>query len=305
MIDSRVVIPKIEFYITNVCNLTCDNCNRFNNYNFSGWQRWSDYADMYAEWAKHIKIYQIVVLGGEPLLNPTIIDWVKGINQLWPNGLQILTNGTRLNHVAGLYELLVGRVPAPSTVPDIEVGRNFVGVSLHNSNEAEIIFDEIRKFLKSPIREFVGKDSNPMNADYYFTDVNNVSIPVWLQDEFIDAAVQQSSERKFVLFNNSAESAHAGCVMAQYKSYHFIRGKLYKCGPVALFPEFDAQHGLNLDASDRALINAYRPLSPYKFEDRGRDFLAHIDDPIPQCKFCPASTQPHRIYAVRKGKNLV
>ena len=31
-----------EFYITNVCNLSCNGCNRFNNYKFRGFQRWED-----------------------------------------------------------------------------------------------------------------------------------------------------------------------------------------------------------------------------------------------------------------------
>ena len=73
---SKVVIKKAEFYITNVCNLTCSNCNRFNNYNFRGWQRWSDYANEYSIWANKVRLQRITILGGEPLLNPTILDWI-------------------------------------------------------------------------------------------------------------------------------------------------------------------------------------------------------------------------------------
>lgn len=35
-------LDYMEFYITNVCNLTCTGCNRFNNYKFKGFQRWTE-----------------------------------------------------------------------------------------------------------------------------------------------------------------------------------------------------------------------------------------------------------------------
>ncbi len=52
---------KVEFYITNVCNYTCDNCNRFNNHKFSGWQRWSDYEGIYRQWAERIELQAITI----------------------------------------------------------------------------------------------------------------------------------------------------------------------------------------------------------------------------------------------------
>ena len=72
-----------------------------------------------------------------------------------------------------------------------------------------------------------------------------------------------------------------------FKCYHFIKGALYKCGPVALFPEFDLQHNLDISAEDRNLINSYAPLQVEQYEQRGQEFLEQIDQVIPQCKFCP------------------
>jgi MoaA/NifB/PqqE/SkfB family radical SAM enzyme len=46
-------------------------------------------------------------MGGEPLLNPTVCDYVDGINELWNQRVQIMTNGTRPNRVPGLYERMV------------------------------------------------------------------------------------------------------------------------------------------------------------------------------------------------------
>ena len=77
MIPNRIKIPKVEFYITNICNLTCEDCNRFNNHDFKGWQAWDDFKETYQQWSQYVELDQVVILGGEPLLNPTFIDWIK------------------------------------------------------------------------------------------------------------------------------------------------------------------------------------------------------------------------------------
>ena len=101
-------LDKLEFYITNVCNLTCSNCNRYNNFHFRGWAAWDDYADNLRQWAQHVHVQHPVILGGEPLLNRDIVKWVHGLRELWPSsyGVQIQSNGTRINQVPGLYEAM-------------------------------------------------------------------------------------------------------------------------------------------------------------------------------------------------------
>ena len=124
--DTRYVLDKVEFYITNVCNLNCDQCNRFNDYKFAGWQRWSDYEDIYRRWASLVDVKHIVILGGEPLLNPSINEWIRGLADLWKKPVQILTNGTRLNHTPGLYETLL------SWHSDPTIAKHWIGISVHN-----------------------------------------------------------------------------------------------------------------------------------------------------------------------------
>lgn len=302
--DSRRLINYAEFYITNVCNLTCTNCNRFNNYEFKGWQRWSDYQSQYEEWARYIRVQRLTIMGGEPLLNPTIIDWIKGLNRIFKKNVQILTNGTRLNHVPGLYEQLL-----TYNDPETPWTKNWIGVSLHNENDREYCFSEIRKFLKGNIR-YYHKDSieninnaRTWGAAHAFYDENNVVICVWEYDDFYNAAIQKNQLGKYTVHNNDPLVAHRECGFVRYKCYHFIRGLLYKCGPAALFPEFDQQFNLDISAEDREIMNSYKPLSVADFEIRGPEFLDQIDNPIPQCKFCPVEYKNTKIYAVTKKSN--
>ena len=286
--DPRKLISNIEFYITNVCNLNCVNCNRFNNFDFKGYQKWSDYKEIYTEWARHVKLQRVTILGGEPLLNTTILDWIDGINNLWNVPVQILTNGTRLNKVAGLYDRLTQPVD-----PNKLGIRNWIGVSLHNQNDRDRCFEEVKNFLHGDVRYYHHTD--PLNVDnamtfgatHAFVDSNDVRIPIWEYDSFYRAAVHLNDHGKFTLYNSDPDKSHAGCGFAMFKCYHFIKGALYKCGPVALFPEFDAQYHLDITDQDRDLLNSYAPLKVDQFADRGSKFLSEIDQAIPQCKFCP------------------
>ena len=101
-------LNRVEFHITNTCNLNCTNCNRFSNFAFSGHQKWADYQTDYRAWSKIINFNTIAILGGEPMSNPDLPNWINGITELWPNAKEIVivTNGTYLNKVAGFYDLL-------------------------------------------------------------------------------------------------------------------------------------------------------------------------------------------------------
>ncbi len=89
------IFPVVEFYITNVCNLTCRGCNRFNDKKFKGHQYWDDHAEEYEAWSKRLDIPRITIIGGEPTLNPDLEKWAMNLRRLWPNAvIMIQTNGT-------------------------------------------------------------------------------------------------------------------------------------------------------------------------------------------------------------------
>lgn len=298
-------IGKLEFYITNTCNLTCTNCNRFNNLDFRGSQRWTDYEADYREWAKYIAPDHIVILGGEPFLNPSLSEWVVGINRAFKRPVQILTNGTRLHTNPDFYDVIF----SSNQQLGVNSWKNWIGVSVHNSSDIDKYIKHIRLFLKHPITESTGVD-----ADYTFVDRNGVQIRVWIQDQFYQSSIRQQptqwvngepSPGRYTLHNNDPFFAHEACGFAIWKNYHMIRGRLYKCGPVALMPEFDLQHDLDISPEDKKLLHSYQSLSAWDYPTLGEAFFAELDNQLPQCKFCPVLEQmaPEQIFAVQKKKN--
>lgn len=287
-------INKLEFYITNVCNLTCEQCNRYNNHDFRGWQRWSDYQADYNEWGRRITVDGIVILGGEPLLNPTINDWVRGLNTAFNKSVQILSNGTRLNAVPGLYDALNSFKPG-----EYFTERNWIGITAHHASDVDEHVDAIHRFLQGPVKDVSATDR--YGARFAFCDTNQTMARLWLTDSFISSNLRPAPAKivnqqivpanKWTLYNNDPAAAHADCGFANWKNYHMIRGQLYKCGPVALMPEFDQQFSLVLSDADRELLNSYRPLSPWDSDQIHSEFFATLDNPIAQCKFCPVNSQ--------------
>lgn len=296
--QGRIVLPKIEFYITNVCNLACPNCNRFNDHDFKGWQRWQDYEEQYTQWSKLVKLEQAVIIGGEPLLNPSLIDWVKGINRLWDIPVQILSNGLRINHVRGLYDLLRTGTPSDPTM------LNWLGISWHDPDTIDELDQEIRKFMPGMVKR--NDNDKYFNAHAVWTDRNFVSIPAWMQDKFQNSAVIKKPEGGFTVHDTDPEHAHSICAFVRNKNYHFIKGAIYKCGPSALLPEFDDQHHLDISEADRQLMHSYKPLTLDTFESGSEDFFAQLDNPIPQCKFCPNDSTTRQIRAQnKKGRTIM
>lgn len=290
------VIPnKVDFYITNVCNLTCHNCNRFNNHDFKGWQRWSDYESQYEQWGRLVELKAITIMGGEPMLNPTLADWVTGLNRIFGIEVQVLTNGTRFLYNKDLYQKLLYRSSKTQAL-------NHIGVSLHNMELWSDMKESIYGFLDGGVQEYTkGHAKNIWNSDWHFVDRNGIQINVYISNKFGNSAIQKDQYNRYRLYNNDPVEAHKECSFVKFKSYHFIRGGLYKCGPVALMPEFDQQHHFDLSDEERALLNSYKPLTVDNFEEYHSEFFANLDNPIPQCRFCPTKWDGQLIYPVRKG----
>lgn len=297
----HVLPTKVDFYITNVCNLTCDRCNRFNNHNFKGWQNWTDYQAQYQQWGQLVSLKAATIMGGEPFLNPSLSDWISGINQIFGIEVQVLTNGTRFRQSKSVYNTFLYKSQANQH-------QNHIGVSLHTPDEFEVLRQDILYFLEGPVQEYPKEHpKNRWNSDWQFIDTNGVLVNVYISNNFGAAAIKPvwrlngGQQKKFLLHNSNPEVAHNSCAFAQFKSYHFIRGRLYKCGPVALMPEFDQQHSLEISEQDRILLNSYRALGTDNFDHYHEEFFANLDKPIAQCKFCPENFDPRPIFPVRKG----
>jgi hypothetical protein len=177
-----------------------------------------------------------------------------------------------------------------------------LGVSWHNPATVDEFDQEVRKFLQGPVIK-VERDhpENKFRAPIMWMDSNRVKIPLWTQYDFYESAIKPTEIGTLTLHDSDPIVAHENCGFVKSKNYHFIKGKLYKCGPVALFPEFDQQHQLDILDQDRELINSYQPLTVEECAKHGNNYFTKLDEPLAQCKFCPETKHTHKLFAVTKN----
>jgi hypothetical protein len=193
--------------------------------------------------------------------------------------------------------------PRPQSRP-----ANHIGVSLHNLADFEMLRQNILDFLDTVVVEFGVKLNIPPPPDWqgwdsYWTvvDKNGVIVCMYLANAFQTSAVQLTNTGRFIVHDNDPVRSHQQCGFVKFKCYHFVRGKIYKCGPAALFPEFDEQNQFDISDSDRQIMNSYRPLTLDNFELYKDDWVESLNHPIPQCKFCPDKAISRIITPTVKG----
>lgn len=332
----KVFLSNVEFYITNVCNYNCDNCNRLNNFYFSGHQYWKDYQLLYKQWSEKINLGRIAILGGEPLLNPSILEWITGLRKLWPETKEfsLLTNGTRLEHWPELYTVA-------------EKNRLHISIQLHNRNRYNNMVEYLKtKFFKTSELKFNfhNQTCNGWVEIYNLIRGKNwpdccsvtefKNLPGWIQDEctyihkidpesfmiasggvsisdnnlvnvnlefsedFWTSPLQYSGQNTFDVYDSDPVKAHNICPSKH--CYHFIRGKLYKCPHVAVLPEFIEQFHVNLTRNDAMLLASYQPSTVEQSLGEIETFIQELPNVIPQCKLCPENLTTRKIESSTK-----
>ena len=61
---------------------------------YTGYIKWEDTKRQLENWLKVIELDDFGIIGGEPLLNPEIREWIVGVRSLMPDAqLRFTTNG--------------------------------------------------------------------------------------------------------------------------------------------------------------------------------------------------------------------
>lgn len=279
----KIDIGYAEFYITNVCNMSCPGCNRFNDTRFKGTEMFGEYHDQYVKWGEIIK-GKFTIIGGEPLLNNSVTEWMAGLREIFPDSnIGITTNGTRLEKVNGLYD----------TCKDNNITMH---LSLHNEDYKDKTVKRVEDFLVGPFK--YKYDNTEYRGHIRITDANRVVVLLSFEWWFHQGAIIKKDGVE-TLHQSDPVKAHDNC--HSKTCHHFSKGKLYKCGASALFKEYDNQFNLELSDEDRKLVNNPPCVSADDPIEEIQKFIQNLkSEPIPQCKFCPEVYNGEQIYSLLK-----
>ena len=101
-----MVLPFVETMITQVCNLSCLGCTNYSDIKHSGYVSWNEGKKQIESWLARLHINDFGIMGGEPLINPEVREWLIGVRELLPDSqIRFTTNGELLYKNFDILEL--------------------------------------------------------------------------------------------------------------------------------------------------------------------------------------------------------
>ncbi len=218
-ITPRTNIHMLEIHITEHCNLNCQSCTHFSPL------AEPEFTDIY-QFEKDIKrlskltknINYINILGGEPLLNPDCIKYLKITRKYFPKTIiRLITNGILL----------------PSQSDDFykDLNKNNICLSPTKYEQLNINYDNIIKKCE----EFKVK--------FEFYGIENIKTSYKLS---LDLTGSQDITNNFIQ-----------CFLANF-CFQLVKGKIYTCCIAAYIRHFNKYFNKNLEISDFDGIDIYK-----------------------------------------------
>jgi sulfatase maturation enzyme AslB (radical SAM superfamily) len=260
---NKPILPFLELMTIRTCNLSCQGCTTFSDLKYSGYTTWEETSQFLGAWADRLDIQAIGFMGGEPLINPEIQDWILGIRKLLPNAqIRFVTNGLLLEKKWEIVELLQ------------DIGNTVLKISNHtNSPEVQHVIERIfTTWNWKPVTEFgIKRWARPRRLRF------QIATPVTFFKTFRGEYENMSPH------NNLPSDAFELCV--QKKCPLMYKGKIYKCGTLGLTPELLER----FNWPNQPLWEPYidTGLLPECSESSLLSFIGNFGKPHTKCSQCP------------------
>lgn len=258
-------LPFLEMMITNVCNLSCQGCTTFSDLDHRGYKTWKQAHAELLPWTQRLDIQAFGFMGGEPLINPDVENWLVGIRDLLPQAqIRFITNGLLLEKHWHIVDLLRS------------LGNSVLKISYHIKDpRIDAAIDRVFKSRAwSTIREH-GIDR--------WVDDTGMRFQIARPTQFLKTFRGEYANMR--PHDNVPVDAFDICVQKRCPLLH--QGMLYKCGTAGLTPGILERHGtpnrelwepylesgLAIDCDDTALEN----------------FISNFGKPHRICRQCPSS----------------
>lgn len=251
---SRVPINRIEYHVTDTCNLHCMQCSHYSNFTTKGTRLVEDVRAELEPWASKILPERVCLLGGEPTINPDLVPILYAVRELFPlSGMMLVSNGFFLERHPELPKAIV------------ELGIDFQISKHHESDEYNQRFEQVTRVLNQWSQE---------NAGFKFNIRR--SIRKWVQQ------YELREDGKAYPIRSRPTYAWKACV--QKYCHQIYQGKLWKCPAIAYFRNLESKLGLE-EIPDWNRFRDYKPLDPDCTIADLQNFVT--EKAISACGLCP------------------
>lgn len=250
-----IELPALEYHVAHTCNLSCQQCSHYSNFHPSApMPTPEETAEECAAWSHRLHPRRFALLGGEPTLNPRLVEHVRLAREAWPDSeLMLVSNGFFLHRHPELPRALV------ETSCRLDVSQH--GMAPRYMTQ----FGKVKRLVRR-----------------WRTDYPGIRIKIrqshrgWMrQYRVVDG--------KPVPFSSDPDVAYRVCL--QKTCTQLYRGCLAKCPAVAYFPLIEQK--LMLETTlDWRLFRDYQACLPAATDADVAAFLTA--KAIPQCGLCPS-----------------
>ena len=255
--DERLPLPALEYHVAHGCNLSCQQCSHYSNFHVAGKLPTIEDAEAdYAKWSHRLKPRRFALLGGEPLLNPQIIEHIKLARKHWSDSnLMLVTNGFFLHRFPKLPAVLV------DTNCRLEV-------SQHGSHDNYLKrFREVKRLVWRWREEHPGIQIKIRRSHRG-----------WMRQYKVENG-------KPMPFDSKPDAAFKVC-MQKTCTQLVGGGLLAKCPALAYFAQLETKLNLH-NLPQWQLFRDYKAIMPDATDDELRTFIE--TKAIPQCGLCPSN----------------
>jgi hypothetical protein len=255
-------IDSLEIHAAHICNLFCESCSHFSNSKHKGFISLIQAEDWISIWSKKINPKKFRIVGGEPTLNPNLIDFIKICRKYFTNStIDLVTNGFFLHKHPDL----------PKILSDLNID---LWLSVHDDSQE---YNEKIKHVLNLINSW----NKNFKFNYFILTDNNR----WTK------RYNGYGESILPFKDNDAKKSWEICPAK--KAVQLFDNKLWKCSPITYltlqkekYPNLSSQWDLYLK---------YKPLDINCSDKELISFFSKKEEEI--CTMCPST----RIFFKKKS----
>ena len=259
----KPVLPFLETMITQVCNLACAGCTNYSDLSHKGYVTWKDGKEQLEKWLEIVDIPDFGIMGGEPLINPQVDEWLIGVRDLMPNAqIRFTTNGLLMHKHTDIIKLMheLGNVVFKITVhtPDDEILKSTIDDIFNNFQWTEVTEYGIKRWKTS----------------------NNLRLQINYPTQFLKTF--KGNYNNMLPFDSIPSESFNDCI--QQTCPLLYNGKIYKCSTAGLLKDTLDFNNIENEAWKKHIDNG---ISTTDDINNIKRFVENFGKPNALCRQCP------------------
>jgi len=260
---TKPVLPFVETMITQVCNLSCLGCTNYSDLVQQGYVPWATGKQWLTDWLERIDIPDFGIMGGEPLINPEVYQWLEGVRKLMPNTqIRFTTNGSLLDRHPDILERCH------------DLGNIVFKISVHEkSHKLESIIDEVKyKFKWERVHEY---------GITRWKTTNDLRFQVNRPNNFVKS--YRGNYHNMAPYSSNPKESFSIC--CQQTCPLLWDGKLFKCSTSGLLE--DTLNKVGKPNWEQWQPYLQKGISPTSSDKELANFIDNFGKAESVCKMCP------------------